>query len=259
MNHSTAVSSKWTKTKVLTGSAYLDAHIPTTLRMTEASLRRLLGSFGLAYVKPESGSCGVGVMRVEREAGRWVVRDGIKRFSFGSYRQMYRWLAGRTAGVSYLAQRGIRVLHYRRRPVDFRVMIQKGKKVGWQVTGTAARVAHPRKAVTNGSQGGSIFEASILLRGLTGHESSVRLLREFNGLARATAHRFARSYPRMREFGLDIAVDRKHRTWILEVNTRPDPCPFAKLADSSMLRKIVSFGRGYGRSYNLSCKKARRG
>lgn len=259
MNRSTRVTSKWIKTKVLARSDYLNEHIPTTLRMTEKSLRSLLDSYGMTYVKPESGSCGVGVMRVERKSGKWTVQTGVRRLAFDTYREMYRWLSKRARGVSYLVQRGVRVLRSSGRPIDFRVMIQKGKRAGWKVTGMAGRMAHPLKAVTNGSQGGTIYEASALLRKLTDKGTRARLLREFDNLAHSTARRMARSYPGMRELGLDIAVDRKHRPWILEVNTRPDPCPFAKLADSSMLKEMVRYARGYGRIYDLSCTKARRG
>ncbi|MFC5467409.1 YheC/YheD family protein [Cohnella suwonensis] len=248
------VSSKWAKTKVLIGSPFLSAHIPTTRRLTRKSLKRLLAKYGLAYVKPEEGSLGIGVMRV----GRRSVQEGLRKRTFASYDEMYEWLRKRTAGKSYLAQRGVRMLKLQGRPIDFRVMVQKGR-AGWKVTGTAARVAHPGKVVTNGSQGGSIHDAGGLLRRLTDAGTAIRLQRKFKRLAKATAWRFQNAYPRMNELGLDIAVDRKRRAWILEVNTQPDPCPFTKLADASMLNEIIRYARGYGKTYALNCTKARRG
>ncbi|TVX96862.1 YheC/YheD family protein [Cohnella terricola] len=258
-NSKTAVSSKWIKTKVLAASPMLSAHIPMTLRLSNDSLERMLSGFGMVYVKPESGSCGVGVMKVERAGGKWVVQSGRQRKTFGRYAELIRWLRWRMKGKPYLVQRGIRMIRRNSRPIDFRVMIQKGRKVGWKVTGTAARVAFPGKAVTNGSQGGSIHGTEAILRETFGPQRSIRILNKFDALAHATALRFSRVYPKMRELGLDIAVDRRGRCWILEVNTRPDPCPFTKLSDPSMLRTIVKFAREYGRTYNLTCRKARRG
>jgi glutathione synthase/RimK-type ligase-like ATP-grasp enzyme len=259
MDNRTAVSSKWTKTKLLTRSALLNAHIPQTRRLSEESLKRMLRRYGMVYVKPDTGSCGVGVMKLEQTRRRWIVHSGARRRTFPAYRALFRWLCSSTNGRPYLAQRGVRVIRWRGRPIDFRVMIQKGGKTRWTVTGTAARVAPPRKAVTNGSQGGAIYGARTLLRRVTGTKRAERTLGQFTALARATAARFSHAYPRMRELGLDIAVDRTGKCWVLEVNTHPDPCPFTKLSDKAMLRRIVRYARGYGRCYDLRCRKARRG
>jgi D-alanine-D-alanine ligase-like ATP-grasp enzyme len=59
--------------------------------------------------------------------------------------------------------------------------------------------------------------------------------------------------PGMKEIGVDVALDRELRPWILEVNTRPDHCPFAVLQDQTMIRRIVHYGKQYGRTYKLAC------
>jgi glutathione synthase/RimK-type ligase-like ATP-grasp enzyme len=219
----------------------------------------MLDSRGMVYVKPVTGSLGIGVMKIEKLQGSWLVQDGRTRRAYSSYTSLYKWLRKRINGKPYMVQRGIRMLKDQGRPIDFRVMIQKGRKNGWKVTGVAARVAHPRLAVTNGSQGGSIHGARSILKRTAGSDNASRLLKKFNYLAHLTARELGNVYPRMQELGLDIAVDNKHRSWILEVNTKPDPCPFTKLDDTSMLREIVRYARGYGKTYELKCMKARRG
>jgi glutathione synthase/RimK-type ligase-like ATP-grasp enzyme len=219
----------------------------------------LLRKYGMVYVKPVTGSCGIGVMRVEQLQGKWSIQEGEKRSYFATFPKLYLWLDQRIKGKPYLVQRGIHMLRHKGRPIDFRVVIQKGREAKWRVTGMAARVAHPLKAVTNGSQGGSIHPAKPLLQRTSGGKQAARLLSQFNRMAVVTAQRFSSTYPRMNELGLDIAVDNKNKPWILEVNTRPDPCPFTKLADSSMIRRMVSYASAYGRTYSLSCNKAKRG
>ncbi|MCD9022516.1 YheC/YheD family protein [Cohnella silvisoli] len=259
MNKQTAVSSKWIKTRVMEGSAFLAAHIPTTRLLNRRTLSELLNRYGMVYVKPVKGSLGVGVMRIDQSTGSWVIQSGMNRTSFSTFEKAYQGLRKRINGKAYLVQRGIHMLRYKMKPLDFRVMVQKGNRVGWEVTGIAARVAHPGKAVTNGSQGGSIYAAKMLLRRTSGNAQAAKLSRLFKRLGLSTAKRLGATYPGMRELGLDIAVDGEHRAWILEVNTKPDPCPFTKLDDPAMLRKIVRYAKGYGRSYNLRCGKAKSG
>jgi glutathione synthase/RimK-type ligase-like ATP-grasp enzyme len=260
MSERTAITSKWEKTKMLVGSPALAPHVPETKRMNGRTLKKLLDRYGMAYVKPVSGSLGNGVMKVEREAqGTYRIHAGTRQKRLSTYREAYRWIDAHKRNRPYLAQRGIRVLRFGGRPVDFRVMIQRRSDRTWEVTGKLARVAHPLKAVTNGSQGGSIYPVDRVLARKAGRTRAQRLLRTFDRLARLTARRFGRFHPRMNELGLDIAVDGKLRAWILEVNTRPDPKPFKLLPDPAMLRRIVRLARGYGQTYNLKITKARRG
>ncbi|MNC18497.1 hypothetical protein D3C75_663990 [compost metagenome] len=85
------------------------------------------------------------------------------------------------------------------------------------------------------------------------------LIAAMNRLGVKAAVQLSGSYPGLREIGVDIALDKGLHPWILEVNTFPDPCPFTKLPDSRMLRRIVRYGKAYGRVYNLKCMKAKRG
>ena len=105
-------------------------------------------------------------------------------------------------------------------------MIQRSPSGKWVCTGTAARVAHPQKAVTNGSQGGTIYSPYDLLEPKFGVDATSILMHKMEQIAYLTSVQLGRAYPAMNELGIDIAVDRKLKPWILEVNTRPDPLSF---------------------------------
>lgn len=253
------IVSKWRKTVILAGSAALSAHIPETMRLNSPTLERMLNRHGLVYAKPDRGSLGIGVIRIEKRGGVYRIHEAVRIVEKDSFRHAYEWIESHRRKGVYLAQRGIRVIRHGGRPVDFRVMAQRNAGGAWEVSGMLARVAHPRKAVTNGSQGGSIHDARVPLAAALGERRADRLQRQFRRLARLVAARFDSLHPGMNELGLDIAVDAQGRCWILEVNTRPDPRPFKLLNDQSMLRKIVRLGKGYGRVYNLRVTKARKG
>lgn len=253
------VGSKLAKTGVVRRSRELAVHVPATRRFGRERLRAMLRRHGMVYVKPNTGSQGVGILRVDRSGERYRCRKGTSSHTYRSFGAMYGAIRRFTDGRRYLIQRGIHTLRRRGRVFDFRVMIQRNPAGKWTCTGTAGRVAHPRKIVSNGSQGGTIYSAGALLRPIAGRVGAKRVQRRMNRLARLTAAQFGRAYPAMNELGIDIAVDRRLKPWILEVNTAPDPCPFTKLRDRSAIRRIVRYARAYGRRYSLTCNKARSG
>ena len=252
------VSSKLIKTRVLLKNPKLTSYIPQTMGLTISRLSQMLKGYQMVYIKPVCGSRGIGVIRIEQSGSMYRYQDGIREYSFRTFQQMYVSVQRRIGSKPYLVQRGIRMLKYRKRPFDFRVMIQRNQKGKWDCTGIAARLAHPKRAVTNGSQGGTIYAADELLSKVTEPKKAKQLINEMTSMGLMTANQFNDSYPAMNEIGLDIAIDRHLKIWILEVNTRPDPCPFTKLSNSAMIDSIVSHAKAYGRVYELNCLKARR-
>lgn len=255
------VSDKWAKTNVLLGDERLRSYIPLTRRMNRLTLFAMLRNYGMVYVKPQNGSLGRGVMRVERTAkeGGWVYsyQLGSLRKSFAGFYSLYRSIYRATRGKSYLTQKGIHLLRYEGRPFDLRIVVQKSPGGGWETTGTVARIAHPRKIVTNGSQGGTILPAEQVLRPHASPQQLDHLMRQLDDIGVQTIKRLHRKYPKIREIGLDVALDSSLRPWILEVNTTPDHCPFAILQDQTMIKRIIHYGAQYGRTYRLNCNRAK--
>lgn len=248
-----SVSNKWAKHEVMRRHSGLGRYMPETRRMTPDSLYVMLGKYGMVYVKPVKGSLGIGVMRVERKGEGVRLQSGASRRYFPSFNKGYRAIAKAGRGKPYLVQRGIRMMKYRGRSFDIRLMVMRTPRLPWRITGYAGRVAHPRKVVTNGSQGGTIYPLGTIL------PRSRRLLRTIKRIGLLSARRLQAAYPGLMEIGLDIAIDRRRRPWVLEANTNSDPCPFTKLPDRRMLWNILKYGRASGRKYNLYCVKSRRG
>ncbi|CAM4356451.1 YheC/YheD family protein [Paenibacillus alkaliterrae] len=261
------ISDKWAKTLVLWADRKLRKHIPMTKKLTKDSLRTMLRQYGMVYVKPARGSLGRGVMKAEMggpgsggSAKRsYAYQLGERKSAFLSYKAFYRSLLKDTKGERYIVQKGIRLLKHKGRPFDIRLVVQRAPRGGWAATGTVGRAAHPRKIVTNGSQGGSIYPTAYLLKKYASAGKRRLMLKRMDRLGIDTVKRLHRAYPWIVEIGLDLAIDRKLKPWILEVNTIPDPCPFTLLPDQSMLRRIIRYGKGYGKTYRLNCTKAKRG
>jgi hypothetical protein len=257
-----SVVDKWSKTLLMGKERLLRQHMPRTKLATRKKLRSMLSQHGMVYVKPTHGSQGRGVMRVEKlKAGKWkyAYQLGERRRMFATYAEAYRAIRKEMQEKRHVVQKGIRLLKHNGRPFDIRLMIQRAPRGGWETTGMFARAAHPRKIVTNGSQGGTIYSTDHVLRHYAGPARRKRLYGLMDNLSHRTVKSLRSASPDLKELGMDFALDRKLKPWILEVNTKPDACPFTLLKDQSMIRRIVRYGKAYGKTYRLVCKKAKRG
>lgn len=241
------VHSKWKKTQVLRTDPKVNAHIPHTEKLTRENLGAMLSRYGMVYVKPDRGTFGNGVMRVERTEEGFRYQTGTVVRSFGDLNGLYADLLKVTKRRGYLVQKGIHLLKHRGRRFDIRVMVQTKPGGGWEATGIVGRVAHPSKIVTNFHNGGTLKDISILLAPYLTQEELRRFSQEIKQLGLRVARKLDGRFPGIKEVGLDIAVDQSIRPWILEVNTCPDPYIFKVLKDKSIQRKILRYARAYGR------------
>lgn len=237
------VGSKWRKTSAILKNSYLAAHVPETLRMTKVSLLNSLNRYEMVYVKPEHGSYGNGVMRVERLPDGYRYQSGEKIHQFKEYAPFYRSIVKQMKGKRYLVQKGIHLLKHQGRRFDLRVMVQFSPNRVWETTGIIGRVAAKHKIVTNYHNGGRIVSASTLLRE---HTSDLNgKLRELEQLGVKAGLAMQKAFPGVYVIGLDVAMDKKLHPWILEVNTSPDPYIFRKHPDAKLFKKIMRYAKAY--------------
>jgi len=246
-----SLGSKWTKTKILMRNKEISSYVPVTARMTKQSLLRMLNQYKMVYVKPEFGTMGLGVIRVDKKMirGKQIYRCqlGFHAYSFQHYDQMYRKLESIKLKRSYLVQKGIHLLKYKKRPFDIRVMVQQSPVGNWETTGIIGRVAHPHKIVTNYHSGGTPLPMEALLTDYMPNRKKAAFNQKLGDLSHKIAMHFNRSLPGFKEIGVDIGIDKQLKPWIIEVNSRPDPCIFNQLKNKSMYRKIYRYAKAYGR------------
>lgn len=240
----TFIFSKWAKTKALLDSTVVRQYIPDTRKLSRSSLNTMLKSYGMVYVKPENGTYGKGVIRVEQRGNdKYTYQLGTKEKNFGDYETFYLSLLRETNKKSYLIQKGIHLLKYKKLRFDIRVMIQLSPKGVWETTGLIGRVAHPGKIVTNYHSGGKIKDVKRLFGEYLSTNEIQKVMHKLDKLGVDTAKHLHKKYPGIRQIGLDIGFDHSWIRWIIEVNTNPDPYIFNKLSDKSMFRKVMRYRR----------------
>lgn len=241
------VGSKWKKTKALLRYKSLQAYIPRTVRFNRLQLSRMLREYRMVYVKPENGMYGMGVMRVEQSAKGYHFQILERKRSYKTFDAMYAAIRKITKSRSYLVQKGIRLLTYKGRRFDLRIMAQLNPRKQWETTGMIGRVAAPRKIVTNYHSGGTLTPVTRLLSNLTNYRMYNRTIRKLEYMGVKSGQAIQSHFPGVCEVGVDVGMDRSLKPWILEVNTRPDPYIFRKLSDPSIFRKIRRYAKAYRR------------
>jgi glutathione synthase/RimK-type ligase-like ATP-grasp enzyme len=240
------VVSKWRKTAELLKDNELRAHIPKTVLLTKDSLLSMLHEFQMVYIKPDKGTFGNGVMRVEWNpavTNSFQYQLGEKARSFKNYDSLYQDIARKTKKKMYLVQKGIHLLKYHKRRFDIRIMVQKNLQKEWETTGWIGRVAHPKKIVTNYHSGGKLMPVEHLLKGRLKEPEKKLFYKQFKKLGTRVAKQLHKRYPDIKEIGIDVALDEAIMPLILEVNTKPDPYIFRSLANKAIFGKIISYKR----------------
>ncbi|QDY82487.1 YheC/YheD family protein [Paenibacillus polymyxa] len=239
-----AIRSKWNKTKLLLQHGGIKRFIPETRKYSKANVKSMLEKYGMVYVKPDLGTFGKGVMKVEKEAGqRFAYQYEEKRLEFKQLDALITSLSKHTGKKSYLIQKGIHLLRHQNRYFDIRVMVQRKAKGPWEATGIIGRLGHPRKIVTNYHSGGKPMAIEQLLKSHLPQSKQAELIKKLNELGITIATQLQKTYPNFRQIGVDIGLDRSFTPWIIEVNTKPDPYIFNQLTDKSMYRKVISYWR----------------
>jgi glutathione synthase/RimK-type ligase-like ATP-grasp enzyme len=244
------VGSKWAKTNALLASPATRNFVPLTRRFNQENVQQMLQRLNLVYAKPVNGTFGLGVIRIERSpnsAYPYVFQSGVRKYRFQSFPAMFRKLKTIKVRRPYIVQQGIELLKFQRRRFDLRLMVQKNPQGRWETTGLIGRLAHPRKIVTNYHNGGTPMAAEKLLAPHMTDRQFTAFRSTLNQLGLDVAAAMERKFPKIKELGIDIGVDKDGKPWILEVNTKPDPFIFRKLPNKTIYRRIYRYAVQYGR------------
>ncbi len=252
------LTNKWSKTKAILRDPGVRGWVPETRLLSFPALRAMLGRYGMVYVKPVSGTYGRGVMRVEAHRNVYTYQIEQTKRSFSTIEGLYRSLLRHKNKRRYLVQRGIRLLKYKGRRFDIRVMVQRNPRGSWETTGTIGRVAQPGKIVTNFHSGGKPTALRTLLAPLASGPIRARIERRVASVGYAAAIALYRVYPRVNMVGADIGLDSGFRPWIIELNTSPDPYLFRFLKDKRVHRKVLRYARALGRIPPAAARKRSR-
>ncbi|WP_188594034.1 YheC/YheD family protein [Paenibacillus silvae] len=175
------------------------------------------------------------------------LQHGTEEHVFHSLDELEQALNKRIQQRDYIIQQGIPLMKHEGLPFDLRVLTQKNLQHNWETTGILGRIAAPGKIITNIHGGGRLATFEELVLPQLKKDRFQKLQHELYRLGIHTAVQLQSTFPRLKEIGIDIALDDQGRPWILEVNTLPGIYAFGLLPDKEAYRKIKRYAIAYGR------------
>ncbi|AOZ91815.1 YheC/YheD family protein [Paenibacillus crassostreae] len=245
---SASIKSKWVKTNWILKHPDLRKHVPQTLLFNKKNLISMFASYSTVYFKPTGGSGGFNVIRMKRIKKGYQIQVNTVKSTYESIDRLYDKLCRYASNKSYLLQKGIKLASTNSKPFDIRVMVQKTNKGAWISSSIFTKIGKKEKVATNYNQGGKIGYFYETMSGAGYHKDEIqRMETKLKKMGVTVGNHFDRQIKGFRELGLDVALDPKGESWILEVNTRPQFYPLKMMKDKKAYQQIISYAKQYGR------------
>lgn len=234
---------KWQVHLLLAKEPALSSILPTTQRYQRNHLRKMLLRYPIVYLKPTNGSLGKGIIRLIKSPTQIYYQSstshGTTTLKFRSMAECLKVVSQRIGNQSYLMQRGLNLATYDGRQVDFRVLVQKNYKGIWSITSVVARIANDHHFVSNLARGGTIRNASEVLKDL--NISPKPSLKKLKTTSLMIAKRFEQlADGHFAELGIDLALDKNGKIWLIEMNSKPSKTDDSVINPTNTIRPSVN-------------------
>lgn len=241
--NSTRTFGKWETFLALSNDKKTNIYLPETTLFTLPKLEEYLEKYMYCYIKSNYGRSGRQVFRIGKEENLYICKTGgseVKSWQFDDLISLCSFLY-LNLGKNLILQQGIFLAQIDNGPFDMRVLAQKNAINHWVISALNFRIAKPGAIVTNFSAGArDVFISpgeEIFYSDLTWD-----MLEKFTKQIIEGVENY---FGRLGEVGLDVALDRDGKLWLLEANSRPSSMAYRE-ADQEACRQIYGLPLDYG-------------
>lgn len=228
---------KWETYKLLKGYPNILPFLPETILLKKTfDLEDMLAAYGQVCVKTNNGSMGREVIFIYKlDSSEYeVIYPRRAPRCFSDFKDLTASLSDFWLNRKCIIQKIIPLASWNDRLFDLRLLMQKIELSVWDCTAMVAKLAPPNKMVTNISQGGTAKDVFSILSDLWPTEAE-HLMKEIKDLGCNICQILEENYGLLGEIGLDVALDKEGKIWLIEVNGKPGKSSIRGLEDKKMI------------------------
>ncbi|MBN6188912.1 YheC/YheD family protein [Aneurinibacillus sp. BA2021] len=227
-------------------------HMAQTVSGTPDNIRKMMKAHRALFIKPNSGSIGVGIMRLVRASGGWrlsyaVREEGRKRWKHTRFTgALPAHLLRKLQTRRFHIQEELPLATFRGRRFDLRVTVQKDATGEWQVAGMVGKVAPSGRFLSNVGQGGKVYRLAVLLEEYPDLQTG-RVKQAVEAFALRVARHLETVLPELADIGLDIGLTREGKPLFIECNGRDQRYAFGHVRMMEEWKATYANPMGYAR------------
>jgi hypothetical protein len=219
---------KWDVYRLLEGEVEVAKYVPESINNPKyEDIRRMMEKHRFVYLKPNTGSLGIGIYRLTYTPNRGYFarfrRNGTNvLIRFPKFDGLYKLLERHNVKLQYyVLQQGVRLIELENCPIDFRFHMTKNGSNQWVASGIGAKKAGRGSVTTHVASGGMLMMPEQVLRSVFGPRAE-NVLEHAKGVAIKLAEAIERNYSHtLAELGFDLGIDQNEKVWMFEANAKP--------------------------------------
>lgn len=242
---------KWETHEVLSSNKIISKHLPDTIKYYHpCQLIDFLDKYNSVYVKDSAGKLGKNIFKLSKDIdGLYIVsyqNAGNKNSYKLSIEEFHtKFIAKKLLVSNIIIQQGIHMAALKEHPFDIRILAQKKETDVWEVVDKSVRVTSPGSIVTNVSSGGEVKKFNEVIPLI--FPSSMAIASEIDALVVNVCEALENRYGTLGELGIDVAIDKDSKVWLLEVNGKPAKLCIYRSGNTEMIsrscRNIVRYSK----------------
>ncbi|WP_408009481.1 YheC/YheD family protein [Pseudalkalibacillus sp. A8] len=216
---------KWSVHEIMANNKQVQHYLPETVNApTQGQIEELLYRYRNVYIKPTNGSLGIGIQQILKRRKdqsyyckfRTNGQNRLRRYS--SLKRLLRQQFSKGL-EGYMAQRGINLLSWNGKPIDFRVHTNRNRYGAWEVSALAAKLAGTGSVTTHVTSGGKILTLQDIINELGKSKSITQDIKRAVLLLSETLTENMAGI--VGEIGFDLGIDTSGSVWLFEANAKP--------------------------------------